>query len=70
MGSRSGRVLDSSTGSLADHSDLEMILGHDPSNDERVRTMGDVEEGQYVTKLHLIRIVHRMTGEYSRQGGQ
>ena len=34
MGSRSGRVLDCSTGSLADHSDLEIILGHDPSNDE------------------------------------
>ena len=67
MGSRSGRVLDSSTGSLADHSDLEIILGHDPGNDERVRTVGDREEGQYVT---LIRIVHRMTGEYSRQGGQ
>ena len=60
-------MLDSSTGSLADHSDLEMILGHDPSNDERVRTMGDGEEGQYVT---LIRMLHRMTEEYSRQGGQ
>ena len=46
MGSMSGRLLDSSTGSLAPHSALEMILGHGPDNDDV--SVGQEYVGQYI----------------------